>query len=39
MTPNGLLVSNQLIGNLLDVLEGEKLRRIKAAERGDFRIV
>jgi oxygen-independent coproporphyrinogen-3 oxidase len=39
LTPQGFLVSNQLIGNLLDVLEGEKLRRIKAAERGDFRVV
>jgi oxygen-independent coproporphyrinogen-3 oxidase len=39
LTPKGFLVSNQLIGNLLDVLEGEKLRRSQAADRGDYRVV
>ena len=38
LTPQGFLVSNQIIGGMLDVLAAEKQRRADAAARGDFRI-
>ena len=38
LTPRGFLVSNQIIGGMLDVLAAEKQRRADAAARGDFRI-
>jgi len=38
LTPQGFLVSNQIIGGLLDALAEEKRRRAEATARGDFRI-
>ena len=38
LTPRGFLVSNQVIGGVLDALAADKLRRAEAAARGDFRI-
>jgi oxygen-independent coproporphyrinogen-3 oxidase len=38
LTPRGFLVSNQIIGGLLDALAADKRRRAEAAARGDFRI-
>ena len=38
LTPRGFLVSNQIIGALLDALAAEKQRRADAAARGDFRV-
>lgn len=38
LTPRGFLVSNQIIGGLLDALAEDKRRRADAAARGDFRI-
>ena len=38
LTPRGFLVSNQIIGEMLDILNEEKRRRAEAAARGDFRI-
>ena len=38
LTPTGFLVSNQIIGGMLDALAAEKRRRADAAARGDFRI-
>ena len=38
LTPTGFLVSNQIIGGMLDALASEKQRRADAAARGDFRI-
>ena len=38
LTPRGFLVSNQIIGGMLDALAAEKLRRAEAAARGDFRV-
>lgn len=38
LTPRGFLVSNQIIGGLLDALAEDKRRRAAAAARGDFRI-
>ena len=38
LTPEGFLVSNQIIGQALDALAQEKLRREEAAARGDYRI-
>lgn len=38
LTPRGFLVSNQIIGGVLDALAAEKQRRADAAARGDFRI-
>lgn len=38
LTPKGFLVSNQIIGGMLDALAAEKQRRADAAARGDFRI-
>ena len=38
LTPRGFLVSNQIIGGLLDALSEEKRRRAEAAARGDFRV-
>ena len=35
-TPRGFLLSNTLIGELLDTLAAEKQRRIDATARGDF---
>ncbi|MCI8440544.1 MAG: radical SAM family heme chaperone HemW [Oscillospiraceae bacterium] len=39
LTPEGFLVSNQIIGRVLDALGQEKLRRLQAAASGDYRIV
>ena len=39
LTPEGFLVSNQIIGQVLDALGQEKLRRLQAAANGDYRIV
>lgn len=38
LTPKGFLLSNQIIGGMLDVLAAEKKRRAEAAARGDFRV-
>ena len=38
LTPEGFLVSNQIIGQVLDALGAEKLRREEAAARGDYRV-
>ncbi len=38
LTPRGFLVSNQIIGGMLDALAAEKRRRADAAARGDFRV-
>ena len=38
LTPKGFLVSNQIIGGMLDVLAEDKRRRTEAAARGDFRV-
>ena len=34
----GFLVSNQIIGGMLDALAADKQRRADAAARGDFRV-
>ena len=39
LTPEGFLVSNQIIGQALDALEAERRRRAEAAARGDYRIL
>ena len=38
LTPTGFLVSNQIIGGMLDALAADKQRRAEAAARGDFRV-
>ena len=38
LTPRGFLVSNQIIGGMLDALTEDKRRRAEAAARGDFRV-
>ena len=38
LTPEGFLLSNQIIGGMLDALAAEKQRRAAAAARGDFHI-
>lgn len=38
LTPRGFLVSNQIIGGMLDALAQDKRRRAEAAARGDFRV-
>ena len=38
LTPRGFLVSNQIIGGMLDALAEDKRRRAEAAARGDFRV-
>lgn len=38
LTPQGFLVSNQIIRRLLDALAEEKQRRAEATARGDFRV-
>ena len=38
LTPEGFLVSNQIIGGLLEALAEDKRRRAAAAARGDFRV-
>lgn len=38
LTPEGFLVSNQIIRGMLDALGAEKKRREEARARGDFRI-
>ena len=38
LTPRGFLVSNQIIGGVLDALTEDKRRRADAAARGDFRV-
>ena len=39
LTPHGFLVSNQIIGGVLDALAADKQRRTYARARGDFRVV
>lgn len=39
LTPHGFLVSNQIIGGVLDALAADKQRRTDARARGDFRVV
>ena len=39
LTPRGFLVSNQIIGQLVDALSAEKCRRAEATARGDFRVI
>ena len=36
--PQGFLVSNRIIGGMLDALAEDKRRRAEAAARGDFRV-
>ena len=38
LTPQGFLLSNQIIGGKLEALAAEKQRRADAAARGDFRV-
>ncbi|QNL44374.1 radical SAM family heme chaperone HemW [Oscillibacter hominis] len=38
LTPTGYLVSNQIIGALLEALAADKARRASAREQGDFRV-
>ena len=38
LTPEGFLVSNQIIGQCLEALAGEKLRREEANARRDYRV-
>ena len=38
LTPRGFLLSNQIIGGMLDILNEEKRRRAEAAARGDYRV-
>lgn len=38
LTPKGFLVSNRIIGGMLDALAAEKRRRAEATARGDFRV-
>lgn len=38
LTPRGFLLSNQIIGGMLDALAADKQRRAEAAARGDFRV-
>ena len=38
LTPKGFLVSNQIIGGMLDARAAEKRRRAEATARGDFRV-
>ena len=38
LTPRGFLVSNQIIGGMLDALGADKKRREEARARGDFRV-
>lgn len=39
LTPHGFLVSNQIIGGMLDALSNEKLRRAQAKADKNYRIV
>ena len=39
LTPRGFLVSNAIIGSLIDALAEEKQRRLEKAQRGDYRIL
>ena len=39
LTPQGFLVSNQIIGALLEAMGREEASRIERAARGDFRVV
>lgn len=38
LTPRGFLVSNRIIGGVLDVLAEDKRRQAEATARGDFRV-
>lgn len=38
LTPRGFLLSNQIIGELLDILSRDKQQRADARARGDYRI-
>ena len=35
----GFLVSNQIIGELQELLNREKLERLRRAQEGDYRVV
>ena len=39
LTPTGFLVSNQIIGELQELLNREKLERLRRAQEGDYRVV
>lgn len=39
LTPEGFLLSNQIIGQAMDALAAEKARREEAAARHDFRVI
>jgi len=39
LTPRGFLVSNQIIGELQELLNREKLERLRRAQEGDYRVV
>ena len=39
LTPRGFLVSNQIIGELQEVLNREKLERLRRAQEGDYRVI
>ena len=39
LTPRGFLVSNQIIGELQEFLNREKLERLRRAQEGDYRVV
>ena len=38
LTPQGFLLSNQIIGQMLEVQNADKRRRAEATARGDFRV-
>ena len=39
LTPRGFLVSNQIIGELLEAMGAEEADRLDKAARGDYRVV
>ena len=38
LTPQGFLLSNQIIGEMLDILGKDKQRQAEAKARGDYRV-
>ena len=38
LTPQGFLLSNQIIGEMLDILGQDKQRQADAKARGDYRV-
>ena len=38
LTPRGFLLSNQIIGEMLDILGRDKQRQADAKARGDYRV-